>query len=103
MIIFSKTFVAICRCPQRLICYISDKWRLRQAARALRASYGLQAAGIAQEMGADYAQAGALKEAVFWLQMTQHLQQRACCEAGEPKHSFLSEGIRHRFKGGALR
>lgn len=77
MIIFRRAFVAGGRCRLPLICFISDKWRLRQVARELRATYGPQAAGIAQEVGVDYAQAGALKDALFWLHMAQHLGRHA--------------------------
>lgn len=76
MIIFRRVFVALGHCPSRLISYVSDKWRLRRTARELRAAYGSQAASIAQEMGADCAQAGALKDAIFWLHMAQHLERR---------------------------
>lgn len=74
MTIFSKVFMAVCRCPLFLISYISATWQLRRQARELRVAYGAQAACIAQEMAADYAQAGALSDALFWLQMAQRLK-----------------------------
>lgn len=76
MIIFHKVFMAGPACVRRLAGYVSGKRRLWCEARALRATYGRNAAGIAQEMGADCAQAGALADAIFWLRMAQHLAQR---------------------------
>ncbi|MEP0521472.1 MAG: hypothetical protein ABJO09_06245 [Hyphomicrobiales bacterium] len=74
MIIFRRAFVAGWRGPLGFGSYVLGKWRLRWAVRDLRAQYGLQAASIAQEMGADCAQAGALKDAIFWLRMAQQLK-----------------------------
>lgn len=42
----------------------------------MRVRYGPQAADIAQEMGADCAQAGALVDALFWLKQAQMFKRR---------------------------
>lgn len=43
----------------------------------MRVHYGPQAADIAQEMGADCAQAGALADALFWLKQAQRFRRVA--------------------------
>lgn len=75
--IFRQGFAVVSGCWRRFSCHQNHKRRLRRDARQMRVHYGSQAAGIAQEMGADCAQAGALVDALFWLKQAQRLKDPA--------------------------
>lgn len=75
--IFRQNFAVVSECWHRFSCHRNHKRRLGREARQMRVRYGPQAADIAQEMGADCAQAGALVDALFWLKQAQRLKHPA--------------------------
>ena len=75
--IFRQGFAVVSGGWHRYSYHQNRNSRLRREARQMRAHYGAQAADIAQEMGADCAQAGAFVDALFWLKQAQRLKHPA--------------------------